>query len=84
MWNVKGWFAFPVAPRAEQKVLQHLEYKGYETFVPTYKSKRRWKDRAKVVALPLFLSYVFCRAVAVWYSPFPEQSGWWVWVANLR
>jgi len=68
VWNVKGWFAVQVAPRAEYKVVQHLDYKGYETFLPTYRSKRRWKDRAKVLELPLFPSYVFCRAL-------PESTG---------
>lgn len=63
VWSVKGWFAVQVAPRSEQRVVQHLGYKGYETFLPTYLSKRRWKDRAKVLELPLFPSYVFCRAL---------------------
>ncbi|HEY2499107.1 MAG TPA: UpxY family transcription antiterminator [Candidatus Angelobacter sp.] len=63
MWSVKGWFAVQVAPRSEQRVVQHLEYKGYETLVPTYESKRKWRDRTKVLHLPLFPSYVFCRAL---------------------
>jgi transcription antitermination factor NusG len=68
VWNVKGWFAIQVAPRSEQKVAQHLDYKGYETLLPTYRSKRKWKDRTKLLELPLFPSYVFCRAL-------PESTG---------
>jgi transcription antitermination factor NusG len=64
MWTVKGWFAVQVAPRSEQRVVQHLEYKGYEAFLPTYRSKRRWKDRIKVLELPLFPNYVFCRTLS--------------------
>jgi len=35
--------------------------KGYEVFLPTYLSKRRWSDRAKEVKSPLFPGYFFCR-----------------------
>jgi transcriptional antiterminator NusG len=68
VWIVKGWFAIQVAPRSEHRVVQHLEYKGYETFLPTYRSKRSWKDRTKFLELPLFPGYVFCRAL-------PESTG---------
>jgi transcription antitermination factor NusG len=32
-----------------------------ECFLPVYKSVRRWKDRRKVLELPLFPGYVFVR-----------------------
>jgi transcription antitermination factor NusG len=39
----------------------HLEDRGYETFVPLYKMRRRWSDRVKELELPLFAGYLFCR-----------------------
>ena len=41
--------------------MQALEGKGFETFLPAYKSRRRWSDRIKELELPLFAGYLFCR-----------------------
>ena len=38
-----------------------LSAKGFEVFLPLYESIRRWKDRTKVLSLPLFPCYVFVR-----------------------
>jgi len=38
-----------------------LEAKGFEVFLPLYESMRRWKDRKKLLSLPLFPCYVFVR-----------------------
>lgn len=38
-----------------------LTAKGFEVFLPAYDSIRRWKDRRKVLSLPLFPCYVFVR-----------------------
>jgi len=38
-----------------------LESKGFEAFFPSYESVRKWKDRRKVISLPLFPCYVFVR-----------------------
>lgn len=38
-----------------------LRGKGYTEFVPYYRTKRRWSDRTRVVEIPLFAGYVFCR-----------------------
>lgn len=38
-----------------------LSYKGYQQFVPTYISRRKWVDRVKLIERPLFAGYVFCR-----------------------
>jgi len=55
------WYALHVRRRFEKFVENQLSDKGYETFVPTYLSKRKWSDREKSLSLPLFPSYVFCR-----------------------
>lgn len=38
-----------------------LRSKGYEEFVPLYRSYNRWSDRLRDVSVPLFPGYVFCR-----------------------
>lgn len=55
------WYALHVRARFEKYVQTHLEEKGYESFLPTYVSKRKWSDRVKSLSLPLFPNYVFCR-----------------------
>lgn len=55
------WFALYVRPRFEKYAADQLSEKGYETFLPTYVSKRKWSDRVKAISLPLFPSYIFCR-----------------------
>jgi transcription antitermination factor NusG len=60
--DMESWLALQVAPQHEKKVATVLEFKGFEQFYPTYKSKRRWSDRIKVILQPLFPGYVFCRS----------------------
>jgi len=55
------WYALHVRSRYEKVVQTQLERKGYEVFLPTYLSTRRWSDRSKSLSLPLFPQYVFCR-----------------------
>jgi transcription antitermination factor NusG len=55
-----GWFAVYTASRHEKKVAEHLELRGIEHFLPTYRSKRKWKDGSRVTLdLPLFSGYLF-------------------------
>jgi transcription antitermination factor NusG len=56
-----NWYAIQVRPRAEISTARILENKGYESFVPLYKSRRTWSDRKIDLELPLFPSYIFCR-----------------------
>ena len=55
------WFGLKVRPRREALASAGLRAKGYQELAPTYVSRRRWSDRYKDVALPLFPGYVFCR-----------------------
>jgi transcription antitermination factor NusG len=59
---MESWLAVQVAPQHEQKVCRLLEYQGVEQFLPTYKSRRQWSDRIKIVIQPLFPGYIFCRS----------------------
>jgi transcription antitermination factor NusG len=38
-----------------------LGIRGYDGFLPAFRSRRRWSDRYRDVDLPLFPGYVFCR-----------------------
>jgi transcription antitermination factor NusG len=38
-----------------------LTNKGFETLLPLYPDARRWKDRTKLISLPLFPCYVFLK-----------------------
>jgi len=55
------WFALQVRTRYERNVASHLAGKGFEWFLPTYQSRRKWSDRMKELSLPLFPGYLFCR-----------------------
>ncbi len=56
-----SWFAIRTKSQCEKMVSDALRYKGYEEFLPLYWSRRRWSDRIKVIQLPLFAGYLFCR-----------------------
>ena len=53
------WYAVAVIPRHEKKVHSYLRQRGIATFLPVYRSVRRWKDRNKVLDLALFPGYLF-------------------------
>jgi transcription antitermination factor NusG len=54
------WYALRVRSRHEDAVAKHLDARGLESFLPLYKSQRRWSDRFKEIEVPLFAGYVFC------------------------
>jgi transcription antitermination factor NusG len=55
------WFAVRVKSNYEKPVSATLRGKGFEEFVPMYRARRHWSDRIKVIDLPLFPGYLFCR-----------------------
>jgi transcription antitermination factor NusG len=56
-----AWFALRVRSNFERVTSTILRQKGFEEFVPSYRTKRRWSDRVKEIERPLFPGYVFCR-----------------------
>ncbi len=54
------WYALQVRSRWEGSTATLLSGKGYETFFPTYRAKKRWRASSREVAAPLFPGYVFC------------------------
>lgn len=57
------WWAVYTQHQHEKTVAEMLSGKGFEVFLPLHESTRRWKDRQKVLSLPLFPCYVFVRAI---------------------
>ena len=55
------WFALYTKPRWEKKVHKLLVERGFESYCPLNKVRRKWSDRIKIVEEPLFKSYVFVR-----------------------
>jgi transcription antitermination factor NusG len=55
------WWALYTRHQHEKTVAEMLSAKGFEVFLPLYESLRRWKDRSKMLTLPLFPCYVFVR-----------------------
>jgi transcription antitermination factor NusG len=59
--NVDRWYALQLRSRWESSTAALLSGKGYETFLPTYKSAKRVAGRSKEAQAPLFPGYLFCR-----------------------
>ena len=55
------WWALYTRHQHEKAVAEMLSAKGFEVFLPLYESTRRWKDRTKMLSLPLFPCYLFLR-----------------------
>jgi transcription termination/antitermination protein NusG len=55
------WFALRVRPNYEKPVSAVLRGKGFQEFLPLIQSRRQWSDRVKIMDLPLFPGYLFCR-----------------------
>jgi transcription antitermination factor NusG len=56
-----AWWAVYTRHQHEKVVAEMLAAKGFDVFLPLYESARRWKDRSKVLSLPLFPCYLFVR-----------------------
>jgi transcription antitermination factor NusG len=55
------WYAVHTRHQHEKLVARTLANKGFEVFLPLYTEVRQWRDRTKMVELPLFSCYVFLR-----------------------
>jgi transcription antitermination factor NusG len=62
------WFALYVKSRHEFITNSELKKKGINTFLPSVKRWRQWKDRKKLIDFPLFPGYLF-----VHVYPHPED-----------
>jgi len=55
------WYAAYTCANHEKGVIEQLERRAVQCFLPLYESRRRWKDRRVRLQLPLFPGYVFVR-----------------------
>lgn len=71
-WLMNGsslnWYALYVKSRHEFVTELDLRRKGIETYLPSVKRLRRWKDRNKFVDFPVFPGYLFVHIL-----PHPED-----------
>src|ERR1700745_2519823 len=56
-----NWYVIHIRSKCERSVTEALQSKGVETFLPSYRTRRRWSDRVKEIELPLFAGYAFCK-----------------------
>jgi transcription antitermination factor NusG len=57
------WYAIYTRHQHEKMVAQALIGKGFETFLPLHTAAHDWKDRTKILSLPLFPCYLFFRGI---------------------
>jgi transcription antitermination factor NusG len=58
---VAVWFAIRVRPRSEFRASAELSLRGFESFLPSQRVRRRRTDRVVALEEPLFSGYLFCR-----------------------
>jgi transcription termination/antitermination protein NusG len=56
---MKNWYALYVKSRHEFVANSELMKKDVETFLPSVRKLRQWKDRKKWIDFPLFPGYIF-------------------------
>ena len=62
-----AWYAVYTRSRSEKHLMELLEKKGIEAYVPLRKMMRQWSDRKKLVETPIIRSYCFVRVGADQY-----------------
>ena len=55
------WYPLYTKSRHEKTAYANLKEAGYEVYLPLQKKQKKWKDRKKIVEVPLISSYVFVR-----------------------
>lgn len=55
------WYATYTCAQHEKRVARQLDAHGVTHYLPLYEAVHHWKDRRKLVQLPLFPGYVFAR-----------------------
>jgi transcription antitermination factor NusG len=55
------WFVVAVRTNYERCVSDGLAERGFETFLPLYRTRHTWSDRKKEIEVPLFSGYTFSR-----------------------
>ena len=69
------WYGIRTKSNHEKLAAGVLQSKGYEQYLPVYRSRRRWSDRVVESDQPLFPGYVFCRFDAKKRLPIVSTPG---------
>src|SRR5271154_152097 len=56
-----NWYAIQTRSNCEQRVSSRLTDMGIENYLPSFQEIRQWRDRKKVVDVPVFPGYLFVR-----------------------
>ena len=56
-----AWYAVRVKSNHEHLASLAIKNRGFQQFLPLYRSQRRWSDRVREIDAPLFPGYVFAR-----------------------
>jgi transcription antitermination factor NusG len=75
MEKEKKWYAVYTKPRWEKKVAEFLTKRKVDNFCPLNNVMRQWADRRKMVAEPLFTSYVFVYATEAEHLTIRQTDG---------
>jgi transcription termination/antitermination protein NusG len=59
------WYAVYTRSHQERLVKTQLDGRRVETFLPAYEKTSQWKDRKKVIQMPLFPGYLFVKILSV-------------------
>ena len=81
---VEHWLAGYTRAHYEHKVRDYYLQRGWEVFLPAYRSWRQWSDRRKQLDLPLFPSYVFVRLREADYFRAVQAPGFLWFVTQQR
>jgi transcription antitermination factor NusG len=73
--NKLEWFVVNTRSRHEKFVSEQLRGKLIETFLPLYRSDKRWKNGQQSGSLPLFPGYLFVRIDIKRPLPVLQTSG---------
>lgn len=69
------WYVVWSDARAEKKVAERLAAKGCKVWLPMTFERRRWSDRWKTVAQPLFPGYLFANTCGTGSAPLLRTPG---------
>jgi len=69
------WYIVYTRPGYEKKVAALLEKKGIEAYCPLNKINHNLIDRKRIIAEPLFSSYVFVKTSAIEHTSIKETDG---------
>lgn len=70
-----NWYALQVRTRWESSTAVLLSGKGYRTFLPTYRARKRGRGKFREATNPLFPGYLFCNFDAQYRLPILVTPG---------